>query len=430
MENQKNFTDRDWLEAYLDNDLSPPEREELEMRLCLEDNLADLFISVTHHEAIIYEWAQFQSCKFAGAFSVVHDQRIWLASLSRTKFLVSASVLTLTLLCGIIFFFMRQSPAIVLNANQAVFANSNNEQITINPGEKIQQNKQFVLSHGTIELLFPTGVMLLIAAPAKFEVTGKNELNLSQGKLFAIVATEEGKGFTAHTPSGSVTDLGTIFGVEVDQLGTSSVKVFKGKVELASSSGEKFQLSAGKTVRCVARTSNWQETEKLTSEFNKVIHNQTLLPETVFVGDLGTGIVGFDSSQIISYVMYTATPAEIRFPPFPTKDLTWDLLAQHLVVVHFDESTRKWKLQRNDDEIDFIPVSTDLIIARTEPVKRQPDDTWSRKVTLFKSQTGIIHGISFGYKTSDITIRPDWAFGRQNIGEFTLKGTHFIRQPK
>lgn len=432
IEFRKIYTDRDRLEAYLNNELPQVEHEVLEKRLCLEDDLADLFVSIVNHETIISEWAQFQSGKFEGAFSVVHGQRSWLASLTRQKFLVKATALTLILLCGIAFFFMKQSLVnallvTVLNAEQAVLVNGDNKQVTIKPGMNIQQNKQLILSHGTLELLFPTGVKLLIAAPAKFELTDQNEINLSQGKLLAIVTTEEGKGFTTHTPSGSVIDLGTIFGIEVDHAGTSHVQVFKGKVELACSSGENIPLSTGKTMRCEVKNNAWQESEKLSAEFCEAIQNQTLLPEIVFAGDLGIGILGPDSNQGVSYIMYSATPAEKRFAPISHKGLSWKQLAQHFVVVHFDKTTQKWKLQCNEKQLDFKPVPTDLIIARSEPDMKQQDDTWSRKITLFDTQIGKIRGISSGYKAGDIAIRPDWLQGRSNIGEFSLEGTHFIR---
>lgn len=429
IEFRKINTDRDRLEAYLNNELSSTELEELEKRLCLEDDLADLFVSIAHHEAIICEWAQFQSGKFEGAFSVAHSQHSWLASLSRKSFLVKITALTLILLCGSAFFFTRQSLVTVLNAEQAVLVNSNNEQITIDLGGNIQQNKQLILSHGSIELLLPTGVKLLIAAPARFELIDKNEINFSQGKLLAIVTTEEGKGFTTHTPGGSVIDLGTIFGVNVDQSGTSSVQVFKGKVELANSSGETTFLSTGKIMRCELRNNTWQESKTLPAKYYEAIQNQTLLPEIVFAGDPGIGILGPDSDQGVSYIMYSATPAEKRFAPISYKGLSWKQLAQHFVVVHYDETAQKWKLQCNEKQLDFQPVSTDLIIARTEPDSKQQDGTWSRKVTPFNGQIGTIHGILFGYKTSDITIRPDWLQGQSNIGEYMLEGTHFVRQP-
>ncbi len=322
-------------------------------------------------------------------------------------------------------FFQKQPPA--TNQQQAiVLENENNNDKNNNK----QKQEEQTITEGTVELLLPTGVKIFITAPATFQMTGKNEITLSQGILLANITTNKGKGFTVKTPRGRVVDLGTVFGVEVDQSGTSSVQVFLGKVELFNSFGVKTSLSSGKAMRCNRGEENWQPSEKLTEKFYQAIQNQSLLPEMVFVGDLRLGMLAADSHQGTSYIMYSATPAQKRFPPIPHKEMSWKKLAQHFVVVQFNESTQEWKVQCNEKRYSFQPVSTDLIIARTQPDIRQKDGTWSRKITSFRGYSGKIHSISYGYQEGNISIRPDWLNGRSNIGEFSLKGTYFVRQEK
>ncbi|VAX38340.1 hypothetical protein MNBD_PLANCTO02-2718 [hydrothermal vent metagenome] len=304
------------------------------------------------------------------------------------------------------------------------------ETLPIEKNGKIETGIQNELLEGSVDLLFSTGVKVMITAPATFQITGKNKMSLSRGMLLANVTTEEGKGFTVETPSGLVTDLGTIFGVEVDLSGTSSTQVFKGKVQLTSSSGVKTALSAGKTMQCKVGEKQWEESEKLSTEFYAALqeNNNTLKKDIVFVHRIARGIPGVDRYEGTSYLMYSKTPVEERF----AEDLKnpWDVYTQHFIAVHFDETTERWLFQENQTYHEFKPTSTDLIIARTEPVEKQKDGAWSRKIISFKEQSGSIHGIPFGYMTGDITFHPNMLAGKPNAGEFTLKGTYFIRHTK
>jgi hypothetical protein len=102
-----------------------------------------------------------------------------------------------------------------------------NESFTIDsiirPGGRLR------LLEGEIELEYESGAKLLLIGPVDFihqDVGG----NLHRGGLMASVPPA-GHGFTIATPNGKVVDLGTEFGVVVDDFGVSEVSVFEGKVE-------------------------------------------------------------------------------------------------------------------------------------------------------------------------------------------------------
>lgn len=103
------------------------------------------------------------------------------------------------------------------------------------------------LASGEVELTYGTGTKLLLIGPAEFDVSEVGG-TLHRGGLVASV-TEDGHGFTIDTPNGKVVDLGTEFGVAVDDFGVSEVSVFQGKVEAfpssAGSGGKKFELTKG-----------------------------------------------------------------------------------------------------------------------------------------------------------------------------------------
>jgi ferric-dicitrate binding protein FerR (iron transport regulator) len=90
-----------------------------------------------------------------------------------------------------------------------------------------------VLSQGTVELQFRSGVRAIVQGPADFTLHEKNELHLRQGTAWFEVPPKA-VGFRAQTPGLTVTDLGTEFGVRTRPYGLDEVHVFRGKVEARS----------------------------------------------------------------------------------------------------------------------------------------------------------------------------------------------------
>jgi hypothetical protein len=91
------------------------------------------------------------------------------------------------------------------------------------------------IESGVIELELNTGTKLIVEGPADWSVDGENSVLLRAGKLVAHVP-QQAIGFTVETPTAKVVDLGTEFGVDVDDQGTA-VHVFEGRV-VAQFAGE------------------------------------------------------------------------------------------------------------------------------------------------------------------------------------------------
>lgn len=104
------------------------------------------------------------------------------------------------------------------DANESVSLRS-----TLETGQTLE------LVQGEIRLTYTSGVELKLLAPAEFVVRADGG-SLRRGGLRAIV-TEAGRGFTIDTPNGKVVDLGTEFGVAVDDFGVAEVSVFQGIVD-------------------------------------------------------------------------------------------------------------------------------------------------------------------------------------------------------
>ena len=96
------------------------------------------------------------------------------------------------------------------------------------------------LDGGDIQLSFSAGGRLVIEGPAEIEFVSQHIIALHRGK---IVATVPGGGLVVECPNGSVKDLGTQFGVQVNPDRTTEVAVFQGRVAASLNSPAATQPS-------------------------------------------------------------------------------------------------------------------------------------------------------------------------------------------
>ncbi len=116
--------------------------------------------------------------------------------------------------------------------------------------------QQYVLDAGLMEISYESGAKVILQGPCAYQVDSPSSGFLSLGRLTARVekgAGGRGQGseignqkseisnpqslipnpfFSVRTPTATVTDLGTEFGVEVDRSGATRSHVFQGEVEL------------------------------------------------------------------------------------------------------------------------------------------------------------------------------------------------------
>lgn len=104
------------------------------------------------------------------------------------------------------------------------------------------------LQKGTIRLLFDNGVEVTLQGPAQFELVEVDSTILTTGLLTANVPPGA-EGFRVDTPTAEVVDLGTAFGVHLDEDGVSHVAVFDGEVEVSAlGTDKKKRLTEGQEV--------------------------------------------------------------------------------------------------------------------------------------------------------------------------------------
>ncbi len=147
---------------------------------------------------------------------------------------------------------VRQAVALLGETYQAEWETAGSER-AIAAGAKLAAGERLELGQGLAKIRFNSGAGMILEGPAVFEPTSENGGFLHSGNLMASVPVGA-VGFSVVTPSATIVDLGTEFGVAVEDDGTSEVQVFVGRVEIspgeatgADSAG--CQVGQGETAR-------------------------------------------------------------------------------------------------------------------------------------------------------------------------------------
>lgn len=156
-------------------------------------------------------------------------QRKWTVSRFSIYTFVFSAVATLCVVAMVIFVPVSSPVAVLTDVVGAEWANTNKilcKDELLRPGE-------LTLSAGFAELTFDDGAVVVIGAPAVFDLKSDNMLFLRNGKLSAVVP-KEAIGFTVQTVNANIVDYGTEFGVAINDNGSVATHVFKGKVKVSS----------------------------------------------------------------------------------------------------------------------------------------------------------------------------------------------------
>jgi hypothetical protein len=100
-------------------------------------------------------------------------------------------------------------------------------------GGGVSLGHTYTLASGLLEITYDTGAKVILQGPVSYEVESKNSGFMSIGKLTGKVETEIAKGFAIRTPTATIIDLGTEFGVEVAKDGCTTSHVFRGKIKVS-----------------------------------------------------------------------------------------------------------------------------------------------------------------------------------------------------
>ncbi len=139
--------------------------------------------------------------------------------------------------------------------------------------DRVVLGTKYMLKSGLMKITYYTGAKVILQGPCTYTAESADGGYLSLGKLTARVESRSrlpsgtlptdrdttksrpagGAYFAVHTPTATVTDLGTEFGVEVVQSGRVDVVVLEGVVEtVGNKSKTPRRMTAGQAVRYVS----------------------------------------------------------------------------------------------------------------------------------------------------------------------------------
>jgi hypothetical protein len=96
---------------------------------------------------------------------------------------------------------------------------------------QLRIGQQLRLEQGIAQITYSNQAEVLLEGPASFTVDTVNSGFLSRGKLTVRAESDESRQFAILTPQARFVDLGTEFGVMIDDKGRSAIAVFAGKVK-------------------------------------------------------------------------------------------------------------------------------------------------------------------------------------------------------
>ena len=99
-------------------------------------------------------------------------------------------------------------------------------------GRHVPSGHEIRLRAGLAELEFRDGTLVILEGPVSLRLDSSQRATLHYGRITAK-SPPGVTGFRVETPSTTVVDLGTEFGINVDVTGDSTVAVFAGKVNVA-----------------------------------------------------------------------------------------------------------------------------------------------------------------------------------------------------
>ena len=147
------------------------------------------------------------------------------------------------------------------------------------PGKGLYPGDRFTLTQGFAEITTGRGAIVILEAPTTIElIDDDNAIRLHTGKLAGVCETDSSKGLVVQTPHIDVTDLGTRFGVQLDQQGDLNMAVFDGEVIVAPRTDEQDQHQDGGVLLKAGQTIAANKDGELEAAFHQLKPDHRFLP--------------------------------------------------------------------------------------------------------------------------------------------------------
>lgn len=138
--------------------------------------------------------------------------------------------------------------ATIVSTQDAVWVDPHS---ALGDGHKVY-SRPLTLASGRAVLRFANEAVIVLEGPCVLEPVSTTEVRLSRGKLVGRCDTALSKGFVVHTPNAQVVDLGTEFGVLVEEDQTAKVFVYEGEIQVTTP-GKSVSMRGGQAARVDAQ---------------------------------------------------------------------------------------------------------------------------------------------------------------------------------
>lgn len=158
-------------------------------------------------------------------------------------------------------------------------------------GAELRIEDRISLEQGVVELTTPAGCNLILEGPVDVTLAEMNRIVLRRGKVTGLNETAD-TSLVIDSPNASIIDVGTEFGVAVNEAQETFVAVYEGSVELApphaasdQSNGESLGLAAGWEAAIDNAAGTQVQTQPLSHDREFVRRDEVQLRKAAAEGD-------------------------------------------------------------------------------------------------------------------------------------------------
>jgi len=220
--------------------------------------------------------------------------------------------------------------------------------------ETVCAGRRLRVEFGLLEITYNTGAKVILQGPAVFETDANGgflAMGRLTGKLEKTTVTSQPLSpipgsFTIRTPTAVVTDLGTEFGVEVDQQGHTTSQVFRGSVQVRLAAEEESKsvvVKENEAVRVESDAGQTPSIRRIDAEPRRFARQ--LAGRRIPIQVFNTG-VGVEIEQPDPHWQVTAVSTEPEFQPRPAvvpTTCTW-WASSNPQKSQWISLTRRWSL--------------------------------------------------------------------------------------
>lgn len=209
-------------------------RKQNAVHALLSVELEDEWTTETRLQSVADAVAAADSNQFVDAVGRRLGRRRW-----RQRAMAAAALVVIGLLSGIYLIQQGAVPSTMATLQQADGVQWSSD--VLDHGSTLAAGASLEIDQGMLELDLAGRGRLIVEGPARLDFPAAGRAVLHQGRV-VMRATEKGHGYQIETPQGNIIDIGTEFGVTVDDDGLVETHVIEGRIEAIPTRGQAVLL--------------------------------------------------------------------------------------------------------------------------------------------------------------------------------------------